>query len=44
MLGRRLKLIFALLAIILSSSSLYALEEYVSDVYKQIDEIGRAHV
>ena len=36
MFGRKLKIIVALLAVILTTSSLFALEEYVSDVYKQI--------
>ena len=38
MFGRKLKIIVALLAVILTTSSLFALEEYVSDVYKQIDD------
>ena len=38
MFGRKLKIIVALLAVILTTSSLFALEEYVSEVYKQIDD------
>ena len=38
MFSRKLKIIVALLVLILSSSRVFALEEYVTAVYKQIDD------